>query len=255
MKILCVTQARVGSTRFYGKILKKINSKTLLEIHLKRISKSKFIDKIIVATSVNPDDKKIHKICKNLSYNFFAGSENDVLDRIYKASLKYKEYKYIVRLTSDCPLIDPILIDKVIKYCLANKLDYCSNTLNPTYPDGQDIEIFTLNALKKAWKNAKMPSEREHVTPYIWKNSTYNKKNMFKSENFDEGFDYSNIRMTVDELNDYILVKKIVENLNYESGWLDYVFFILNNPELKNINKFINRNEGYTKSLNNEKDR
>src|ERR1019366_2808912 len=189
MKIIAITQARTGSTRCPGKILKKINDNTLLEIHLKRILQSKEINQLIVATTINKEDSGIVTISRDLGLSFYQGSVEDVLDRFYQ-SLQGQKADYIVRLTSDCPLVDPELIDQIIRYTLDNNLDYCSNTLDPKYPDGQDVEVFKFAALEKAWKEATLPSEREHVTPYIWKNSTFKGGKLFKSDNFDEGYSY-----------------------------------------------------------------
>jgi spore coat polysaccharide biosynthesis protein SpsF len=252
MKIVAITQARTGSTRFPSKILKKVKGITLLEIHIKRILQSKKISQLIIATTINKEDSEIVTISKDLGLCYYQGSIDDVLDRFYQA-LEGKQCDYIVRLTSDCPLIDPDLIDKIIGYTLDNNLDYCSNTLNPKYPDGQDIEVFKFSALEKAWKEAKLPSEREHVTPYIWKNSTYKGGSLFKSDNFDEGYSFGHLRMTVDEPNDFEVIKNIINNKGSYSTWLEYAKFLENNLELQNINSSIVRNEGYNKSINNEK--
>ena len=251
MKIIAITQARYGSTRLPGKILKKINDETLLAIHLKRILKSKKINELIVATTVNKEDSEIVKVAKSLGLNSYQGSVNDVLDRFYQ-SLQGKNTDYVVRLTSDCPLIDPELIDKIIKYTLDNNLDYCSNALNPKYPDGQDIEVFKFSALEKAWKEAKLPSEREHVTPYIWKNSTFNGGTLFKSDNFDEGYSYGHLRMTVDELSDFKVINNLITNIGNNSTWLEYAEYLDKNKNVKAFNEGIGRNEGYSKSINKE---
>lgn len=172
MKVIAITQARYGSSRLPGKVLKTIQGKTLLQIHLDRICKSRKIDKLIVATTAEEEANDIAILAAKLGFTSFRGSVNDVLDRFFQA-IQAENADYVVRLTSDCPLIDPELIDKIIQYTIDKKLDYCSNTLDPEYPDGQDVEVFTLSALKQAWTEAKLSSEREHVTPYIWKNSSF----------------------------------------------------------------------------------
>lgn len=141
MKIIAITQARAGSTRLPGKILKKIGEQTLLEIHIERILKSETISQLIVATTTKPDDKLIFDKMSEMGIQSYRGSENDVLDRFYQA-VKNEDADYVIRLTSDCPLIDAKLIDKVVRYTIKNDLDYCTNTLLTKYPDGQDIEVF-----------------------------------------------------------------------------------------------------------------
>ena len=171
-KIILITQARTGSTRLPGKILKEIKGKSLLEIHLERLKKCKNVSEIIVATTTNIEDELIYNKSIELGVSSYRGSEFDVLDRFYK-SIENKNPDWIVRVTSDCPLIDPKLVDDVITYAIKNNKDYVTNILIEHFPDGQDIEVFKYTALKKAWENAILNSEREHVTPYIKKNSDF----------------------------------------------------------------------------------
>jgi len=251
MKIIGITQARTGSTRFPKKILKKVNNKTLLEIHIQRIKKSQLLDGIIIATTNKRSDDKIEDIAKKMNVKCFRGSENDVLDRYYKAS-KGLKVDAIARLTADCPLIDPKLIDEVIKNFLNKKLDYYSNILEETYPDGQDIEIVNFLSLKKAWKEAKNPSEREHVTPYIKNNSTFMNKNMFTSGSHKCNKNYKDIRLTVDEEIDFKVIKDIIEKLGEDCDWETYANYYLNN-KLYKLNSSIIRNEGYKISIKKDK--
>lgn len=248
MQIIAVTQARLGSTRLPNKIFKKISGKTLLEIHLDRILASKRINNLLVATTTATSDQAIVDLSKRLGVATYRGSEEDVLDRFYQA-LKDKNPEYVVRLTSDCPLIDASLIDAIIQYAVDNDLDYCSNTLNPKYPDGQDIEVFKFTALKKAWKFANLKSEREHVTPYIKKHSTYNGGISFKADNFQQGEDFSMLRMTVDEQKDMDLMTTLAETLGVDKPWKEYAIFLKNNPSIQAINTNIKRDEGYAKSI------
>lgn len=252
MKIIAVTQARSGSTRLPNKILMKVGNQSLLELHVNRIKQSKLIDKLIIATTTAAQDAQIVDLAKALDTASFRGSENNVLDRFYQ-TVKNEGADYVVRLTSDCPLIDAALIDKVIQYALDNDLDYCSNVLNPTYPDGQDVEVFKFAALEKAWNEATLSSDFEHVTPYLWRNSTYKNGAIFKSDNFEEGYDYEKIRMTVDEQKDYDLIVKLVEQLGNDKTWLAYTEFIMKYPDLLKINSDIKRNEGFLKSLKKDK--
>ena len=251
MKISAITQARAGSTRLPGKILKTIGHQTLLEIHIERILKSETISQLIVATTVQPDDKQIFDLVSDMGIRAFRGSENDVLDRFYQA-VKEEGADYIVRLTSDCPLIDAKLIDKVVRYTIENDLDYCTNTLLTKYPDGQDVEVFKFSALEAAWKHGKLKSEREHVTPYIRNNSTFCGGTLFKSSNFEEGFDYGDLRMTVDEAQDFTVIQNLINLLGTHRNWQDYAVYMNTHPEISNINACIIRNEGYLKSINND---
>jgi spore coat polysaccharide biosynthesis protein SpsF len=248
LKVLAITQARTGSTRLPGKVLMKFGDETLLQLHLRRISLSKKIDQLIVATTTMPEDQDIVSLSNQLNVEAYCGSVDDVLDRFYKA-IQGKEVDYVVRLTSDCPLIDARLIDKIIQYAIDKKLDYCSNTLDPMYPDGQDVEVFKFSALVKAWQEATTTSDREHVTPFIWRNSSYKGGQMFTSDNFQESYAYSHLRMTVDESRDYTLVSKMISELGSDRSWLDYAQYLEQNPAVKLINEAIGRNEGYTESL------
>jgi spore coat polysaccharide biosynthesis protein SpsF len=252
MRIVAITQARSGSTRLPNKILMKVGGQSLLELHVNRMKQSKLIDKLIIATTTAAQDAQIVDLAKALETPSFRGSENNVLDRFYQA-VKNEGADYVVRLTSDCPLIDAVLIDKVIQYALDNNLDYCSNTLNPTYPDGQDVEVFKFAALEKAWNEATLESDCEHVTPYIWRNSTFKNGSIFKSDNFGEGYDFEKIRMTVDEQRDYELIVKLVEQLGSHQTWLAYAEFMVNHADLLAINSNIQRNEGFFKSLKKDK--
>ncbi len=248
MKTIVITQARSGSTRLPGKVLLKIKNKTLLEIHIDRIKKAKRVDKIYIATTTNKNDSCIVDLSKDLDVNYFCGSENDVLDRFYQTA-KREQPDWVVRLTSDCPLIDPELIDAVIEMAQERDLDYCSNTLAELFPDGQDVEVFKFQALELAWKNAKLNSEREHVTPYIRKNSTYSKGSLFKSENYPAPDNFGMVRLTVDEPNDLEAIRRIVDNLGFDCTWRDYADYYLSHSEIQNLNNNIERNEGYQKSL------
>jgi spore coat polysaccharide biosynthesis protein SpsF len=248
MEVLAITQARSGSTRLPNKVLKTIGSETLLEIHLQRILKSKKIDQLLVATTVDDLDVKIVEIAKRNGLPFYQGSIDNVLDRFYQAAKKLQP-KWVVRLTSDCPLIDADLIDTIINFAIDKDVDYCSNTLNPTFPDGMDIEVFKFSALEKAWNEAKLDSEKEHVTPYIHKNSTFNGLDLFSSSNYEQADNYGNVRLTVDEPADFKVVKLIIEKLGLDKTWKEYTDFYISNKEISGLNSSSERNEGYDKSL------
>jgi glutamate-1-semialdehyde aminotransferase/spore coat polysaccharide biosynthesis protein SpsF (cytidylyltransferase family) len=239
-RVLAIIQARYNSARFPGKVVKKINNKTVLEILIKRLSGSEYVSKIIVACSKNPKDMAILNICKKLGINYFVGSEDDVLDRFYKAAKKYKG-ENIVRITADCPLIDPCIVDEVINIFFSKNVDYASNTNPSTFPDGCDVEVFKFNALKEAYIKAKQSIEREHVTPFIINNKKFKKFNL---KNFK---DYSTLRLTLDEKEDFILITKIIKyfknNLNFNLKNILELYKKKKNFFL--INSHLVRNEGY----------
>ena len=238
--VLAIIQARYNSTRFPGKVVKKINNKSILEILIKRLSKSKYISKIIVACSKNPKDKTILDICKKLGVNYFTGSENDVLDRFYKAAKKYKGVN-IVRITADCPLLDYQIVDDVISNFFLKKVDYASNIHPPTFPDGLDVEVFKFSALKEAYIKTGQSTEREHVTPFIINNKRFKKFNL---KNYK---DYSFLRLTLDEKEDFILIKKIINNFknNLNFNFKNIVTLYENQKNFFLINNHLTRNEGY----------
>lgn len=250
IKTLLITQARIGSTRLPGKVLLKINNEELLKIHLKRLSNCKLVNQIVVATTINKEDDAIVALCKEWGFQAFRGSVDDVLDRLYQTANKIKP-EWVVRLTSDCPLIDPALVDAVIALAQTNNADYAANVLEEHFPDGQDVEVFKFEALEKAWKEAKLKSDREHVTPYLRTNSNYKGGTLFAAVNFPCVRNFSHIRMTVDEPRDFELITNVVNDLGTDQSWLTYTNHILNN-HLDRINGDIIRNEGMIKSLKND---
>ncbi|WP_281644731.1 glycosyltransferase family protein [Bacteroides zoogleoformans] len=252
MKVLAITQARYGSTRFPAKILKEVGGMTLLEIHLRRILQSKMITKLKVATTDEEGSKYIIDICNEVGVEYYQGSVNDVLDRFYQTASPEKP-DYVVRVTSDCPLIDPDIIDLIIKTCIDGDYDYASNTFFPTYPDGMDVEVFTFVALEKAWKEASLLSEHEHVTPYIKNNSSVVGGKLFKSFNVVNYVDLNELRITVDEQRDFEVIKALIEEVGVNKRCADYVAYLDAHKEVKDINSSIMRNEGYAKSLVNDK--
>jgi glutamate-1-semialdehyde aminotransferase/spore coat polysaccharide biosynthesis protein SpsF (cytidylyltransferase family) len=252
MKIIAITQARYGSSRLPGKVLMHINGISLLQIHLERVRKSNRIDEFIIATTFEKEANRIIELAERLGVSTFRGSTENVLERFYLAA-KEKNPDYVVRVTSDCPLIDSKVIDSVIDKCIAEGLDYCSNTLEPTFPDGCDIEIFRFDALEKAFNCANLSSEKEHVTPYIWKNSSFLGGKYFRSDNFYNKIDYSKFRLTVDEQSDFELITKLVEMLGYQADWQDYIAILENDDKLFNLNSQFKRNEGLVRSMKNDK--
>ncbi len=251
MKILAITQARYGSTRLPAKILKEINGISLLETHVKRILKSEFISKLLIATTNEPGAEHIISIAKKVNIPVFQGSTDDVLDRFYHAAQPERP-DYVVRITSDCPLIDPQEIDNVIQVCISSDTDYVSNTLKPTFPDGVDCEVFKYEALKKAFQEATLKSDREHVTPYIWRNSSVKGGHIFKSVSVENPEDYSIFRITVDTQEDFEVIKQLLEALGPDKSWKEYIDYLDRHEEIRELNKHHTRNEGYQKSLLND---
>lgn len=251
MQVVAITQARIGSSRLPGKILLEINGSSLLEIHLQRIKAATTIDQLIVATTLEPGIGPALRIAEKNGVEYFQGSTLDVLDRFYQA-LKHIRPEYVIRLTADCPLIDPRLIDKVVRFGQERQLDYCSNTLEEKYPDGQDVEVFRFSVLEKAWQEAVLPSDREHVTPFIRKNSDYMGGTMFKAANFNDGVQLGGLRMTVDEQRDLDLITELVTQLGTGASMEAYAGFLQTHPGVRSINSNIQRNEGYQKSLDND---
>lgn len=250
IKTVLITQARTGSTRLPGKVLMEVNQTPLLKIHLDRLKKSKRVNKIIVATTNNVEDDIIEKLSMKWGYEVFRGSENDVLDRFYQ-SVKNKNADWIVRVTSDCPLLDPDLVDEVVSFVQEKNMDYGSNAMIAQFPDGQDVEVFKFSSLEIAWKNAELLSEREHVTPYIISNSNGKGNDFFSAINYPCISDYSKIRMTVDEVEDFNLIEILIKKLGIRKSWIDYTNYVIDN-DLGKINNNIIRNEGLLKSLKND---
>jgi Spore coat polysaccharide biosynthesis protein F, CMP-KDO synthetase homolog len=232
MKILAITQARFGSNRLPGKVLKKINDKTLLQIHLERASKSKKVNKVIVATTFEKEAEEIIRVAENMGIKSFQGSTNDVLDRYYQAA-RLENPDYVVRITSDCPLVDPEVIDQVINLAIKTDSGYCSNICPPTFPNGMDVEVFKFSELEKAWLQSKSAEEREHVTIYI--HDKCSQKNSIA--NFENEKDYHHFRLTVDWPEDFELIYQLVNAVGDDKGWKKYVDHILANPALLQINQ------------------
>lgn len=217
-KILIIVQARCGSKRLKGKVLKKINNKSILEIIIKRIKKSKFSQKLVVATTKKKDDKKIINLCKKIKVDCISGDEINVLKRFYFVAKKYNA-ENIVRITADCPMVDFKLLDKMIKKFFSKKVQYLSNTLKPTFPHGLDIEIFNFTVLQKAYSNVTRKYDKEHVTPYIKRTKSIKKFNYVNNKNL------SGIRLTLDYNEDFQIIKKIYKYFHPK------IYFTLNDME------------------------
>lgn len=242
--VVAIIQARMSSTRLPGKVMKSITGRPILWHVVNRLKASALIDEIVVATTTGPEDDIIEEWCKLNGTSFSRGSLEDVLDRYYRAAEAFGA-KTVVRVTSDCPLIDPALIDRAIEMFNEGGFDHVS--IDSSYPDGLDAEIFSFEALKKAYGEATLASEREHVTPYIWKNPQVFRLGKIKSD-----VDLSFMRWTVDDEKDLKLVTGIYEGINARERVFhmnEVLDFLRKNPELLKINAATQRNEGYAKSL------
>ena len=243
--ICCIIQARTGSMRLPKKVLEKIdNNLTVLDYVINQVKYSKKIEKIVVATTNLIEDDLICKNANLQKIECFKGSSEDVLDRFYHCAKKYSA-KTIVRITADNPLIDPNIIDRIIEEY--EKCDFITNTLERTFPYGTEVEVFSFSSLEKAWKDAKKPSEREHVTPFI-----RDPKNKFILKNFKNEKNISQLRYTIDKKEDLQLVKEIVKNISIRPILLeDIINLQKEKPKIFEINKNV-KHDGYLLSL--EKD-
>jgi spore coat polysaccharide biosynthesis protein SpsF len=249
VKIVAIIQARMGSSRLPGKVLADICGRPMLYYVHSRAQQARSLNLVTVATSNQPSDDVVESFCATSGVPCFRGSQNDVLDRYYRAA-KHFDSDIIVRLTADCPLLDPIIIDKVVQTFISGGFDYVSNCQDPTYPDGLDTEVFTWKALERAWQDARRPSEREHVTAYITNNPE-----LFRIECMKNGEDFSRMRWTVDEPADLELVRQIYRLVGERStfGMNEILALFDNHPELYAINAGFARNEGYEKSLRDDR--
>ena len=246
--ITAIVQARTASTRLPNKVLMQIEDKPLLWHVVHRLKKAKHIQNIVIATTTNDEDDAICAICDDWNVKCFRGSEDDVLDRYYQAAKKFG-VETVVRITADCPLIDFRVVDEVIEFFQSDDYDYVSNVLAPRYPDGMDTEVFRFSALERAWQEAKLKSDREHVTPYILNNSSFKGKKLFTTDNYGFDSDFSHFRLTVDEIEDFEVIKFLIENTDSDAPWLNYVALLTKHTDVMLRNAKYGRNEGYQKSL------
>jgi len=246
-KITVMIQARTGSNRLPNKVLEKIGNKPMIWYVINRVKQIKSVQQIILITTKEKSDQILLKIAEDEGIIGYAGTgdPNDVLDRHFQCALKF-DADPIIRITGDCPLIDPFLVEEILQFYIKNNFDYVSNSIIPTYPDGLDTEIFSFNTLKKIFECSKLYSEREHVTLFI-----QNNPQLFTFFNYANNEDLSKIRLTVDEIQDLELIRKIYSKMKPKIifSMNEILKIILNEPDILNINKGIKRNEGLVKSL------
>ena len=246
MRVLAIIQARMGSTRRPGKVLEKIHGQTLLEHLLVRLRAVKEFDDIIIATTHHKSDDVLYKWASSNNIKCFRGSKDNVLSRFYHCASE-NNAEIIVRITADDPLKDPVVISHAINLFLDHsELDYVSNTIKPTYPEGIDVEVFSFEALQRAFNLAVKKSDLEHVTPYIWNNPEE-----FRVHNFEASLDTSYVRLTVDYEEDIEVVRRLLQRFINDPlvPYQDIVNFLSDHPEITKINGNITRNEGYNKSI------
>ncbi len=248
-KITVIIEARTGSSRLPNKVVAEIEGKPMIFYVIDRIKQIKSVEQIILATTQEENDKILTEIAKQNSIGSFVGDSIDVLDRGYQCALQ-NNADPIIRITGDCPLIDPDIVEEMLEFYLKNNYDYVSNRINPKYPDGLDVEIYSFNTLQMAAQNAKWSSERELVTTYITKNP----KN-FKIFSYENQEDLSEYRWTVDEQKDLEFIRKIYSIMKPKTNFSmkEIVEILSKNSELLKINAGIMRNEGHLKLYDNDK--
>ena len=241
MKVVAIVQARMGSTRLPNKVMKPIGGIPMIELLLTRLSRAQEVDQIVVATSVDERNQLLVEHVRKLGYACEQGRESDVLDRFVQAARAHQA-DVVVRITGDCPLVDPYLVDEVIRRFKASGVDYVSNNNPPTYPDGLDIEVCTFQALEQASQETSKPYDREHVTPYLRESGKFNTAVMRHSQ------DLSALRWTVDEPADFVVIEKVFQHFHPRTDftWGEVLNLQYQQPDIFNTNQHLIRNEGAT---------
>lgn len=245
LKVVAIVQARMSSTRLPGKVLRELCDRPMIEVILDRTQMCKAIDSVVVATTVDSSDDVLVNWLKHKQIPIFRGSVSDVLDRFYKCAEVY-EADIVIRVTADDPLKDAEIIQEALDLILeSDDLDYVSNTINPTYPEGLDIEVIKFTALQRAALEASLASDREHVTPYIWRNP-----DKFNLRSFHMTPDLSSWRWTVDKPQDLTFMNCVFNSFgsNHLISYRDVIQLIRENPSMQTINSGTMRNEGYLMS-------
>lgn len=239
MKVVAIIQARMGSTRLPNKVMKLINGVPMIEILINRLSKASLVDQILVATSEDVRNQPLISHVESLGYSCEKGSESDVLGRYIQAA-RASGADTIIRITGDCPLVDPDLVDELIRQFQSQNVDYLCNNYPPTYPDGLDIEVFSFSALKRTSQEATQPFDREHVTPYMRESGVFN------ISTYKHSVDLSDFRWTVDEESDFSVIKNIFQYFSprIDFGWREVLDLQNSKPEIFAHNQHILRNEG-----------
>lgn len=248
---MALIQARMRSRRLPGKVLLPLQGIPVLEVVIGRVKQASSVDTVVVVTSVEPENDILARVAEKCGVPFFRGSEDDVLDRYYRAAVHF-DARHIVRLTADCPLIDPGIIDDVVRYYHAKSADLVSNQLTDSYPDGMDVCVFSREALELAWTHAVLPSEREHVAPWIIAAGAAGEHGLSAALDYPCETDLSRERWTLDESADYRFLEALSNHIPgsiLDIGWRDVLALLDRHPDIAEINRHIIRNEGYLKSL------
>lgn len=248
-RIVAIIQARMGSSRLPGKVLMNIEGKPTLKRICERLESVPSLGQIVVATSVEVRDDEIETFCKQNNVAYFRGSESDVLDRFYKTA-KASKADVVIRITADCPLVDPLLVQSLVEKFQSSHLDYCAVATGAgvsqlesfgKFPDGLDAEIMRFSALEDAWKNAQSSLEREHVTPFIWKNTS-----KFKTDRLNSEGAYGDCRWTLDTKNDFDFISAVYRELKKDIfGMSDVLNLLHAKPQLAELNRSQLGKEGY----------
>lgn len=235
MKVVAIVQARMGSTRLPGKVLKYLAGETMLARVVARLRRANRIDEVLVATTDLATDDAIVDECRKLQAKIWRGAQDDVLDRYFRAA-EFARAEIVVRITSDCPLIDPEVTDKTISCFLDELPDYAANTIVRTYPRGLDTEVMSFSALSRAWQKAQKPYEREHVTPYLLEHPSE-----FRLRSVVGDQDYSAHRWTVDTPEDFLFAQAVYDRLSSKGvfSWRDVLDLLDREPELAEFNRHV----------------
>ena len=245
MRVVAIVQARMGSSRLPGKVLMDVGGNTALARTIIRLSRSTRIDEIVVATTTAPQDDAIAREAKLIRVKCFRGSEDDVLWRYSQAAESFRA-NMVVRITSDCPLIDPEIVDQVIDKCVTEKADFACNVLPRSFPRGLDTEVFRRAALTKVESLADQPYQREHVTPLF-----YERQDLFRFVSVSAEADYSRYRWTLDTAEDLELIRAIYShfNSNGDFTWREVITLMEGQPHLQGINAHIVQNSVQSNTL------
>jgi len=241
MKTVAIIQARMGSTRLPGKVLMDLGGRSALARVVRRVRRCSRVDEVVVATTCSRADDAIVRECEALDVKALRGSEDDVLDRYYRAAREFVA-EIVVRITADCPLIAPDVVDQTIAALVNESADYASNVFPRTYPRGLDVEAFTMNALSQAWREADQGYQREHVTPYF-----YEHPEIFRSTSVRNRHDYNQYRWTLDTADDLALLRAIYDRLGNRDDfdWREAIEVMQSEPELSTINAHVRQKALY----------
>ena len=255
IKTVAIIQARLGSTRLPGKVLFEVAGRCLIGLMLERVRRSKFVDEIVIATGKGMINDSLEAVVVSLGFSVFRGSEENVLKR-YAQAAKTHDADVVVRLTGDCPLMDPQVVDLIVRKRAEDNYDYCTNVLPPTWPDGLDVSVFTREILEAADREAERPSDREHVVPWMWRQTSLKGGSRYTAINVESPKDLSLDRWTIDEASDYIFLRALASKIGPEgivtANTQDILDVIKKMPQIKGMNANIVRDAGYALSLADE---